>query len=249
MALVAGLRACCPLEQLQAEQPADPSPAPASAVGTAARLAEARAQGGSAPAMASLQEGGGGGEHHQQQEGSAQQTPGAALLAARSAGGGAAPASGSAMPAPTHATPAESAVAMAAPATVGGTAARRLWRALPTPATQGRRQLAAHLLRVAARLDGSVAEPLLAKAHQVGRGPVSIVHDLLLPLSLLPPVTPPHRARIQLALCPHPQFDVHAQVRQRLHSASSLSGYLCKALTYGCMFLPRHVRLLCAGLQ
>lgn len=88
---------------------------------------------------------------HPQQQPAGQQTPGAALLAAHPAHAAgtlsAAPASA------VHATPAEAA----------GTV-RSLW---PTPATQARHQVSEQLLQVAAGLDGTPAEQLLAKAHQV----------------------------------------------------------------------------------
>ncbi|KAL4423906.1 hypothetical protein ABPG75_001207 [Micractinium tetrahymenae] len=80
-----------------------------------------------------------------------QQTPGAALIAAH-----AAHAAG-----PLSAAPASA--VQATPAEAVGTA-RSLW---PTPATHARHQQSQRLLQVAAGLNGSPAELLLAKAHQV----------------------------------------------------------------------------------
>lgn len=139
LALLAGLHTCSPLEEMAAllEAP-PPSAAPPSAA------AEGRA---------AMQQEGSAGDHHP--EPAAHQTPGTAL---RTGGAGAAP--GTAAPASAqHATPAD--------ARAGASAAQGLLRALPTPATQARRQMSAHLLQTAARLQGSQVEGLLAKAHQV----------------------------------------------------------------------------------
>jgi hypothetical protein len=152
MALVAALRASCPLEQLQAQTQPEPLPAPASA---------ANGQGpGSQAGGVSAMELDGCAEQCPQQPAAGQQTPGAALVSAAAASTAAKAAAFGGAPA-TGATPAGAAGAAAA------TAPRSLWRSLPTPATQGRQQQAAHLLRVAARLHVARVEPLLAKAHQV----------------------------------------------------------------------------------
>ena len=94
-------------------------------------------------------------------EPAAHQTPGAALRA---------PAAAAAVPGtsapPPSAAPATGAHATPADALAGAGGGGGPWRSLPTPATQVRQQLSAHMLRLAAQLDGPTVEPLLAKAHQ-----------------------------------------------------------------------------------
>jgi hypothetical protein len=154
MALVAALRASCPLEQLQAQTQPEPSPAPASAVA-------GQGLGGQAGGVSAM-ELDGCAEQHPQQPAAGQQTPGAALVSAAAAATAAKAAAFGGAPA-TGATPAD----VVGAATAMASAPRSLWRSLPTPATQGRQHQAAHLLRVAARLHVARVEPLLAKAHQV----------------------------------------------------------------------------------
>lgn len=142
IALVACLSSLEHPELLQ-QQPA-PSPAPSAA-------AQGGVQGGPQdPSAMELD----GLDREQPQHPVGQQTPVGALAAAAAASGGAPL---SATPAwAAHATPADAAA-------VGGV--RGFLQ--PTPGTQARQQQSLRMLQAAARLSGSRAEPMLAKAHQV----------------------------------------------------------------------------------
>jgi hypothetical protein len=163
LALLVGLRTCCPLEAVEAAAEAAPpsttmaaDAAPPSTAAAAARVA------GTAAAELAPPEA----------EQAVQQTP-----------GGAGGAGGASAQAHVEATPAGQGM---------GAGAWPAWRGMPTPATSARHEAAARLLQAAGRLAGPAVAPWLAAAYQVCSGggegaatPISVSGYMHRPLLLV----------------------------------------------------------------
>ncbi|EFN52259.1 hypothetical protein CHLNCDRAFT_139170 [Chlorella variabilis] len=170
LALMACLRARCPLEQAGAAAgPPGSSPTPLSAAAGTAAAAMLGSEGSEPQAFSVLPAWAAAAA-----AGAAAPGPAVAATAAAAAGEQQTPGAGLAAAAPGGAPPPGLAtgrpyMGQAATPHGAGTAAAGggSWRGLPTPATAGRQQLAAQLLRAAAGLDAAQVGPWLAKAHQV----------------------------------------------------------------------------------